>query len=446
MFDAIYKAIDPAHLDQIDSEFKEMYASTAATVEELQTMLSSGVIDEETYTKSLLAMASGYEYCSSAVQAYHDAVANANGDEAVIQLAKDNLEAAVLAEEAATKLEDAYSHALSGKSSMTIEDLNLLKESNAELYNSFLTMSDDEWYEAAYQAQADLLESRMTGYAQDSAEYRALMIEKQTLDEEYYSYLQDKNQEAFDALQEQREAQIDAAYNVMSSMQSSLNSSGPMSFVEIEELTQGLEAAGVEAERVKRIVDSIGETEDGSAEQIKAKMIAATEAALMAFGTQEAQKEEIEGVVFAHLANEEELIKEIRKIADSINAIYKNGIYVLPIIPLIHLIEAANENDDKEYNKILNNIIQPITYDIYKMFSSPQTKVSQIIKMIKQNDIDTKLIGWLSMKLSNNFIKEITFEENNQEDVDNKEENTEIEIVSGFVEVHDNEITICVEQ
>ena len=30
--------------------------------------------------------------------------------------------------------------------------------------------------------------------------------------------------------------------------------------------------------------------------------------------------------------------------------------------------------------------------------------------------------------------------------ITNKEENTEIEIVSGFVEIHDNEITICVEQ
>ena len=30
--------------------------------------------------------------------------------------------------------------------------------------------------------------------------------------------------------------------------------------------------------------------------------------------------------------------------------------------------------------------------------------------------------------------------------ITNKEENTEIKIVSGFVEVHDNEITICVEQ
>ena len=30
--------------------------------------------------------------------------------------------------------------------------------------------------------------------------------------------------------------------------------------------------------------------------------------------------------------------------------------------------------------------------------------------------------------------------------ITNKEEISEIEIVSGFVEVHDNEITICVEQ
>lgn len=311
MFDAIYKAIDPAYLDQIDTEFQEMFASTATTVEELQQMLSDGAINEGTYTKSLLAMASGYEYCASAVQAYHDAVAS--GDADAIKAAEENLEAAVLVEEAATKLNDAYSHALSGKSSMTVEDLNLLKETNSELYNSFLTMSDDEWYEAAYQAQADLLESRMAGYAQDSAEYRALMIEKQALDEEYYNHLRDKNQEAFDALQEQRKAQIDAANNVMSQMQNSLTSSEPMSFTEIEELTQNLEAAGVEADRVKRIVDSIGEADNGSAEQVKAKMIAATEAALMAFGTQETQKEEIEGVVTAHLANEEELIGEVRR-------------------------------------------------------------------------------------------------------------------------------------
>ena len=34
--------------------------------------------------------------------------------------------------------------------------------------------------------------------------------------------------------------------------------------------------------------------------------------------------------------------------------------------------------------------------------------------MIKQNDIDKKLVGWLSMKLGNEFIKEILFEINEE--------------------------------
>jgi hypothetical protein len=90
---------------------------------------------------------------------------------------------------------------------------------------------------------------------------------------------------------------------------------------------------------------------------------------------------------------EEELIKEIRLIGDSVNVAYKNGIYVLPIIPPKQLEEAASENDDRLYNKILNNIIQPITYSIYSQLATQKMRVSHTIKMIKQNDIDTKLVG-----------------------------------------------------
>ena len=90
--------------------------------------------------------------------------------------------------------------------------------------------------------------------------------------------------------------------------------------------------------------------------------------------------------------SKEDLITEIRKISDSINAAYKNGIYVLPIISPTKLKEATTENDDREYNKILNNIIQPITYEVYSFLSSQKFRVSQTIKMIKQNDIDKKLI------------------------------------------------------
>lgn len=108
--------------------------------------------------------------------------------------------------------------------------------------------------------------------------------------------------------------------------------------------------------------------------------------------------------------NEEELIYEIRKIADSVNSSYSNGICVLPIINPSILKEAANENDDKLYNEILNKYIHPVTADLYNKFQHNNTNVSQKIKMIKQNDVDSKLIGWLSLKLGNDFIKEILFE------------------------------------
>lgn len=109
---------------------------------------------------------------------------------------------------------------------------------------------------------------------------------------------------------------------------------------------------------------------------------------------------------------EEELIQEIRKISDSINYSYPNGIYVLPIISSKLYQEATKENDDRLYNKLLNNIIQPITFNIYSLLSSQNMRVSQTIKMIKQNDEDNKFVGWLSIKLGNAFIKEITFDNN----------------------------------
>lgn len=126
----------------------------------------------------------------------------------------------------------------------------------------------------------------------------------------------------------------------------------------------------------------------------------------------------------------DDLILEIRKIADSINAAYKNGIYVLPVIPNKLLIDATCENDDRLYNKILNNIIQPITFEIYKLFTTNNMRVSQIIKLIKQNDIDTKLVGWLSIKLGNYFIKEITFEQKN--------DNTQDDVIEIETVTHDN--------
>lgn len=123
--------------------------------------------------------------------------------------------------------------------------------------------------------------------------------------------------------------------------------------------------------------------------------------------------------------SEEELIKEIRLIGDSVNVAYPNGIYVLPIINPDLLIEATNENDDRLYNKILNKKIQPITHEVYSLFSNRNTQVSPVIKMIKQNNMDTKLIGWIYLKLGSVFVKEILFDNTPPEvEVQKEVENT----------------------
>ena len=112
-----------------------------------------------------------------------------------------------------------------------------------------------------------------------------------------------------------------------------------------------------------------------------------------------------------NLSHEKRII-EIRKISDSIFAAYKNCVYILPIIEPAFLEEITSENDDRGYNKFLKNNIQPITLSVYTILMKKNARVSQIIKMIKQNDIDTKLVNWLSLKLGDTFIKEITFEGN----------------------------------
>lgn len=108
--------------------------------------------------------------------------------------------------------------------------------------------------------------------------------------------------------------------------------------------------------------------------------------------------------------SEEELVMEIRKIGDSINCAYSNAIYVLPIVKPDFLKEAALENDDRLYDRLLKKIIQPITVEVHKIFSDRNVRISQIIKFIKQNDVDKKIVGWISMKLGNGYVREIVFD------------------------------------
>lgn len=290
MFDAIYEAIDPAYLDQIDAEFQEMFASTATTVEELQQMLSDGTISEGTYTKSLLAMASGYEYCTTAVKEYQKALASGEG----VEEAQAQLEAQIEMAKQAEKYESAYQNAMRGKSSMSLEDLSAIQEANPELYAKFMTSTEAEWQAASHAAYSEWLDTRMAGYDKDSAEYAALMMQKQQLDQEYYSSLENKTREAAEIQEQKWEDAISAAESAMSA--SSDFMSGDISFTNIEEFKQNMIDAGVETERVIELIEGLSNAGTNT-EQIKTAMVAASEAALAKLGNLNEQQQEYTGLV-----------------------------------------------------------------------------------------------------------------------------------------------------
>lgn len=117
----------------------------------------------------------------------------------------------------------------------------------------------------------------------------------------------------------------------------------------------------------------------------------------------------------------EAVIAEVRKISDLIHTVNSNGILMLPDLPVSELEQAARENDDRKYNDILNNRIQPITAEIFKMIvqnKGLENGLSQTINMVKNNDRDKKLAGWMAMKLGSSFINEVDMEKLREEAVE----------------------------
>jgi len=108
-----------------------------------------------------------------------------------------------------------------------------------------------------------------------------------------------------------------------------------------------------------------------------------------------------------------DIINEIDEIKKMITSLNKDGIYLLPDIPVSELEQAALENDGKKYNKILSEKINPMISEAYQILSSYNTAeqtINQVIIFIKQTESDRKFIDWFEMNMPN-FIHGITYEE-----------------------------------
>lgn len=108
-----------------------------------------------------------------------------------------------------------------------------------------------------------------------------------------------------------------------------------------------------------------------------------------------------------------DVIAEIDEIKKMITYLNKDGIYLLPDIPLDELEQAAKENDGKKYNKILYERINPMIKEAYQTLSSYKTAektINQVIVFVKQTESDRKFIDWFEMNMPN-FIHGVSYEE-----------------------------------
>lgn len=135
-------------------------------------------------------------------------------------------------------------------------------------------------------------------------------------------------------------------------------------------------------------------------------------------------------------ASKNEIVEEVNEITKMLAAINKNNTYLLPNIPILELEEAAKENDNKKFSKILNTQVQPMIYEanrILRSYDTADRTVNQVIEFVKQTESDTKFVQWLEINLPN-FIHGVTYDElkkyyydmvaieNKQENIHEKEE------------------------
>ena len=93
-----------------------------------------------------------------------------------------------------------------------------------------------------------------------------------------------------------------------------------------------------------------------------------------------------------------DIVDEIKKVSNLLFSRSDDIIYVLPVLNPLELERAASINDDREYNRILEKIL-PITNDVYQKFMSMGKRINDVIGMIRQTDVDQKIIHWIDMKL-----------------------------------------------
>lgn len=110
--------------------------------------------------------------------------------------------------------------------------------------------------------------------------------------------------------------------------------------------------------------------------------------------------------------SDNDIINKISEVYDMIYNLNNGSIYAVPNIDEVMFKDAVLENDNRLYDNILNNYIHRITQNIYNMLVKKgvsKGNINQVISVIKRTDGDKKFAGWLSMRLGDNFINELDY-------------------------------------
>lgn len=141
------------------------------------------------------------------------------------------------------------------------------------------------------------------------------------------------------------------------------------------------------------------------------------------------------------LASNQTIVDEIKKISELLFLRTNDAIYVVPVINPNELERVASINEDKEYDKFLRKYILPITIDIKEKITANDKHINDLIGIIKQRDIDKKIIAGIDMVIAKEIVRNTGSLENvnyiREVDVDVLKKMNGINDVE-FVETNDN--------
>ena len=221
-----------------------------------------------------------------------------------LRTAQEQLDAANYWENTGSKIEKAtnnaekFAAAIGQKGKMSEDDLawlTIMTDEGEKVLQQY-AQSSDQWNEYVYNKAKKYYAELYSLREGDVVAQMTIKQKMEELDTNYYKTLEDKAKNTAENIKKEQDKQLSAQEDVLKTISSNLTKMGQLDFQNLTDLRQSLIDAGIAAERVEEIINKISGAKTDK-DQIKAGMVAATEAALAKLGTLGAREADYQGVV-----------------------------------------------------------------------------------------------------------------------------------------------------